>query len=129
MFGTVIGATVGKGTGFGANSTGGVVVVGPSTLRGSGKVTLWTKPGLYGVTADAFINSMQFDTATLNDNVSGTTADGTNDGKLTTTVSGQQVALFLGRVADTSLVSTTNAAAGGDAQVEYAAVYLLGVQK
>ena len=129
LFGTVIGATVGKGTGFGASSTAGIVVVGPSTLRGSGKVTLWTKPGLYGATADAFINTTQFSTATLNDDVFGTTADGTNDGKLRTTTNGQQVALFLGRVDDTSLVSTTNAAAGGDAQVEYAALYLLGVQK
>lgn len=129
LFGTVIGTTVGKGTGFGASSTTGIITVGPSTVRGSGKVTLWTKPGLYGATADAFINATQFATAALNGDVFGTAADGTNDGKLRTTAAGQQVALFLGRLEDTSLVSTTNAAAGGDAQVEYAALYLLGVQK
>lgn len=128
-FGTMIGTAIGKGTGFGAMATSGVVVIGPSTAVGSGKVTLWTKPGLYGVTADGFINSTQFGAATLNADIFGTTADGTNDGKLRTTSAGQQVALFLGRVADTSLVSTTNAAAGGDAQIEYAAIYLLGVQK
>jgi hypothetical protein len=129
LFGTVIGTTVGKGTGFGASSTTGIITVGPSTVRGSGKVTLWTKPGLYGATADAFINETQFSTAALNGDLFGTAADGTNDGKLRTTTAGQQVALFLGRLEDTSLVSTTNAAAGGDAQVEYAALYLLGVQK
>lgn len=129
LFGSVIGATVGKGTGFGASSTVGVVTVGPSTLRGSGKVTLWTKPGLYGVTSDGFVTAGEFNAAALNGDVFGSTADGTVDGKLTTSAAGQQVALFLGRVEDTSLVSTTNVAAGGTAQVEYGAVYLLGVQK
>jgi hypothetical protein len=128
-FGTLIGGIVGKGTGFGASSASGVVTIGPSTVYGSGKVTLWTKPGLYGVTADGFISSAQFGAATLNTDIFGTTADGTNDGKLTSSSAGQQVALFLGRMADTSLVSTTNAAAGGTAQVDYAAIYLLGVQK
>ena len=128
-FGKMIGTAIGKGTGFGAMSTSGVVTIGPSSALGSGKVTLWTKPGLYGVTADGFISSAVFLAATLNGDIYGTAADGTNDGKLRSAAAGQQVALFLGRVADTSLVSTTNAAVGGDAQVEYAAIYLLGVQK
>jgi hypothetical protein len=45
LFGTVIGGTVGK------NTSG--TVLGPSTATGSGKVTLWSKPGLYAVSLDA----------------------------------------------------------------------------
>ena len=46
LFGSVVGGTVGQ------ISTGGTVL-GPHTTTGSGKVTLWDKPGLYAVTLDA----------------------------------------------------------------------------
>jgi hypothetical protein len=46
LFGEVVGAIAGKGV------TGGTVL-GPHTATGSGKVTLWDKPGLYAVTLDA----------------------------------------------------------------------------
>ena len=46
LFGTVVGGTVGQ------VSTGGTVL-GPHTATGSGKVTLWDKPGLYAVSLDA----------------------------------------------------------------------------
>jgi hypothetical protein len=131
LFGSVIGATVGQGTGFGAQSGTGFVVVGPATMRGSGKATLWTKPGLYGTTVEAWTSSAEFDAGALNDDLFGDAADGTNDGKLTTTSGGNgvQVATFLGPVTDRSLVSTTNTAAGVASETEFAAVYLLGVQK
>lgn len=45
MFGSVIGGPVGLAT-TGTN-------LGPHTTTGSGKVTLWDKPGLYGVSLDA----------------------------------------------------------------------------
>lgn len=45
MFGQVVGATAGLAT-AGA-------VLGPHTTTGSGKVTLWDKPGFYVVTVDA----------------------------------------------------------------------------
>lgn len=45
LFGSVVGGTVGQ------NTTG--TVLGPHTTTGSGKVTLWDKPGLYAVTLDA----------------------------------------------------------------------------
>lgn len=45
LFGTVVGGTVGQ------VSTGGAVL-GPHTATGSGKVTLWDKPGLYAVSLD-----------------------------------------------------------------------------
>jgi len=46
LFGVVVGGTVGQ------VSTGGAVL-GPHTAIGSGKVTLWEKPGLYAVSLDA----------------------------------------------------------------------------
>ncbi len=46
LFGIVVGGTVGQ------VSTGGAVL-GPHTATGSGKVTLWEKPGLYAVSLDA----------------------------------------------------------------------------
>lgn len=128
-FGSVIGSTVGQGTGFGTLATTGTVVVGPSTVRGSGKATLWTKPGLYGVTVDAWADPAEFDALALNADIFGSAEDGTVDGKLTTSSAGQQVALGLGLSTDTSLVSTTNTAAGLQAATEYAVCYLLGVQK
>ena len=136
MFGQVIGTTVGQGTGVGGTPGVGTVVVGPSTIRGSGKATLWTKPGLYGVTEDAFLSAANFTAAGLpaniNDGLYGTTANGTDDGKLAAEASsgadGAKAALSLGAVADTSLVSTTNTYAGlATPDIEYVALYLLGV--
>lgn len=129
MFGQVIGTTVGQGTGVGDTPTVGVVTVGPSTIRGSGKATLWTKPGLYGVTDDAFEVQAEFDGATLNTKIYGTTANGTDDGKLSTVADGADVALTLGPVTDVSLVSTTNYYAGLTTSLtDHLAIYLLGVQ-
>lgn len=45
LFGTVVGGVAGQ------NVSG--TTLGPSTATGSGKVTLWDKPGLYAVTLDA----------------------------------------------------------------------------
>ncbi len=53
LFGTVVGATAGQ-TSYGPNSTvPASAQLGPHTALGSGKMTLWDKPGLYGVTLDA----------------------------------------------------------------------------
>ena len=46
LFGTVVGGTVGQ------VSTGGAVL-GPATYTGSGKLSCWATPGLFGVTTDA----------------------------------------------------------------------------
>jgi outer membrane lipoprotein SlyB len=45
LFGSVVGGTVGQ------NTTG--TTLGPHTATGSGKITCWDKPGLYGVSLDA----------------------------------------------------------------------------
>lgn len=130
LFGTAIGGTVGQGTGVGsaAGAVRGVVVMGPNSSFASGKCTLWTKPGLYGATEDAFAAGSGAGFA-LNDGLDGTVADGTSDGLLmaaggaTTTA-----ALFAGAVNDASLVSTTNTAAGVATTIQYNAIYLLGPQ-
>jgi len=126
-FGTVIGGTVGQGTGFasGVASTGaaGIVVVGPRTSFGSGKATLWTMPGLYGVTSDAFTSTLP---TTVNTKLYGNSSS-TTAGKLQTGSNGTQAAVFLNTVSDSSLVSTSAAAATGSAgTAEYYAIYLLG---
>lgn len=130
-FGSVIGTTVGQGTGWGTQDTTGVVVVGPSTVTGSGKATLWTKPGLYGVTEDATEDSSEWTALqTLNTAVHGATrAAASTDGKLTADADGYRVAFSVGLVADSSLVSTTvtQAAATGTDYDRYLAIYLLGV--
>jgi hypothetical protein len=126
-FGTVIGGTVGQGTGFASgvasSSAAGIVVVGPRTSFGSGKATLWTMPGLYGVTSDAFTSTLP---TTVNTKLYGNSSS-TTAGKLQTGSNGVQAAVFLNTVSDSSLVSTTSAAATGTAaSAEYYAVYLLG---
>ena len=131
-FGTIIGGTLGQGTGFasGVASTGaaGIVVVGPRTSFGSGKATLWTQPGLYGITSDAFTDTLP---TTVNTKLYGKVTGAATAGKLTSTsgsgTNGVQAAVFLNTVSDSSLVSTSAAAATGSASTaEYYAGYLLG---
>jgi hypothetical protein len=145
LFGNVIGGTVGQGTGFGVSSTVGVVVVGPNTATGSGKATLWDKPGLYGVDDNAFM-AAGGDAGALNDNVYGNVAattalgsdgelwsdtgdgDGAGTGGAAAALTGSAVGIFLGAVNDSSLVSTTTFAATAAATAETNAVYLLGTR-
>jgi len=72
LFGSVVGGTAGQVVSGGA-------VLGPNTMTGSGKVTLWKNPGLYGVTLDALSSNLQ-PTANL---TVGTQLTYTTDGKLT----------------------------------------------
>ena len=51
LFGSVVGGTVGQQVNGPNTFTG--AVLGPHTATGSGKLTAWDKPGLYGVTLDA----------------------------------------------------------------------------
>ncbi len=117
-YGTLFGQLIGSNTGR-ATTESGAVVIGPETDRGSGKVTVWAQAGLYGVNdqQDAELAAMQANAAVH--------ADG--DGTLgDDTTSGDQVAIYIGAMTDSSLVSTTNAAAGLAAQTEYHAVFYLG---
>lgn len=54
-YGTLFGSVVGGSTG--QQVTGGTAL-GPHTATGSGKITCWTQPGLYGVTLDACDSSL-----------------------------------------------------------------------
>jgi hypothetical protein len=117
-YGTALGSLIGSNTGK-ATTQSGAVVIGPSTDRGSGKVTVWATQGLYGVTdQDATLDS-----ATANAALYGAAAT-----SLLTTVAGTgaQVAIYVGAMSDTSLVSTTNTAAGLATETEYHAVFHLG---
>jgi hypothetical protein len=126
MFGQIIGATVGQGTGIGGAPSVGTVVVGPSTIRGSGKATLWTKPGLYGVTQDAWVSGEY--APAVNAKVYGSlTSDGDDRGKLTGVIKADHVAYSLGTSTDSSFVSTPPYYAGSTSTVsEFCALYLVG---
>lgn len=134
-FGTVIGVTAGQATGLGTQA-GRAVVVGPATTLGSGKATLWTKPGLYGVTEDGFADSADFaaDAATVNEAIEALARGAlvANRGKLASataaTGAGYTVCLSVGPVIDPSLVSTTTAAVGDAETTEHLALYLVGVR-
>lgn len=125
-FGTLIGAAVGKGTGFGTLYTTGVVTVGPQTTNGSGKVTVWHAPGLYGVSgAPATAGAVApLSGLAVNAQVYSDTAGYLGGTGLTGAGTGA-VGIALGAVRDTSLVSTTATAAGvTPATVEFYALYL-----
>jgi hypothetical protein len=123
LFGTMIGGTVGQGTGLGALSARGTVVLGPSTDRASGKVTVWHQAGLYGVNGAA-----SDDAATpLTGLAANASLSSTAAGLWTTTaIGGNACAAYVGSVTDSSLVSTTNTAAGAAAATEYHAIYFVG---
>ena len=127
LYGTVIGGTAVQGTGLGTLSTTGVVTVGPSSAMASGKVTVWHAPGLYGVDSAALASADPIATDTaINDAVH------SNSGFLTIDASsGNQVAISVGSVADSSLVSTSERAVTSgiftSTDREYFAIYHLGV--
>jgi len=101
LFGQVVGGTAGQ------VSSGGAVL-GPHTATGSGKVTCWDKPGLYGVTLDAVDASTVVPTS--NTLTVGTALYATaGSGLLTTASSGnQRVGTFVEFMTNGSLVTTPN---------------------
>ena len=116
LFGSLIGSNTGRATQ--AGTVAGAVVIGPSTDRASGKVTVWAQAGLYGVTDQ----NAELDSADANDPLGADT-----DGTLLTTLGGSDaLGCYVGAMTDTSLVSTTNAAAGETAATEYHAVFFAG---
>jgi hypothetical protein len=126
-FGTIIGATVGQGTGFGTLSTTGVVVVGPQTSTGSGKVTVWHAPGLYGVSGSPATAAAVAPLSGLAVNVIVEAEAATGYLGGAGTGAGSTVGVTVGAVKDTSLVSTTATAAGESAQTEFYAIYMTAI--
>lgn len=121
-YGTLFGEQIGGSAGQ-ATSINGAVVIGPSTERGSGKVTVWTQSGLYAVSGTAATDSaFPLDGFTATNVVVHADANGLLG---TVALGGAQVAFFVGHMADTSLVSTTNTAVGLAKAIESSAIYLL----
>ena len=115
LFGTVVGGTVGQ-VSYGASSVvPASAQLGPHTATGSGKVTLWDKPGLYAVSLDAVdtaADGLVPSNATLD---TGAALSFTSGGLLTPAASGQAVHAtndIVGRFVDFdnngSLVTTPN---------------------
>jgi len=133
-YGTLYGQLIGSNTGQ-ATVINGAVVLGPSTERASGKVTVWHAPGLYGVsgtpatggTDGAGLNALS-GSVLANDAVYASNTAGSL-GNLVTSVAGAPLGCFVGQVADSSLVSTTTVAAGLAATAESFAVYYFGMSK
>jgi hypothetical protein len=125
LFGSLIGSNAGRATQFGV--VGGAVVVGPTTDRASGKVTVWAQAGLYGIAGAAATYLTPAVAATTNDRLEARATGGADPGHLTTAnTAGAQVAIYVAPVSDSSLVSTTATAVGAAAVTEYHAVFYLG---
>jgi hypothetical protein len=119
LFGSLIGQNAGRATQV---AGGGAVVIGPSTDRASGKVTVWAAPGLYGVNgaaAELATTGLALQT-TVNTGMGATTGLHDSGG------AGSAASLFVGHMADQSLVSTTNLAAGEAAENSCSAIWFFG---
>lgn len=126
-YGKMVGGVTGQGTGLFGSS--GIVTVGPSTINGSGKATLWTKPGLYGITADAFRSIKDFDSAitTTNYKLYGSAAPPL--GKITDSFGAGQthIGYSIRGSRETSLVSTPAYYANtGKTVYDYCVIYMVG---
>lgn len=116
-YGTLFGSLIGSNTGR-ATTESGAVVIGPSTDRASGKITVWAQAGLYGVNGQ---HPTELTAAQANAPLSAS-----NGGLLQTTANGHDLGIYVGAMTDSSLVSTTNAAVGLAAAEEYHAVFFAG---
>lgn len=65
LFGELVGSVAGKRTPLPGSGTR----LGPHTAEGSGKITIWDKPGLYGVTLDAVDTTVDSGLVTENPNL------------------------------------------------------------
>lgn len=122
LFGQVVGAQVGSVV------TGGTQL-GPHTASGSGKVTLWDAPGLYGVTLDAVDTTAATGLVPTNTTLAGSAAlYATTAGLLTPNAGSAFEAIVVGRFIEfatngslvttpTYLVSALNSPSGGGAAV------------
>lgn len=109
LFGSVVGGTVGQQVN-GPNSYTGAVL-GPATALGSGRLTAWDKPGLYGVTLDAVDTTVTTGLVPTNSGlVAGTALFANATGLLTPVSSGgtRQIGNFVEFRSNGSLVTTPN---------------------
>lgn len=107
-YGVLFGNTVTRtATGF-ASGLDNATRLGPATNVGSGKLTLWDKPGLYGVTTDAcFDSDSTLKAAAVGAHMS--VESGTGKLKLAEMAAGQPLATLVGWKTDEALVTTGGA--------------------
>ena len=116
MFGSVIGGPVGLAT-TGTN-------LGPHTGTGSGKVTLWDKPGLYAVSLDAVESALSDLTDTP---LPGALLYRYTTGKLTSLAdTGDKVALYVEHTSNGSLVNTPGKLVGAAETFDRIKIQYLG---
>jgi len=117
MFGSVIGAPMGLST-TGTN-------LGPSTVSGSGKVTLWDKPGLYAVSLDAVAADVI--PATLDTPLPGELLYRSTGGLLTRdTGTSDKIAAFIELTANGALVTTPGRLVGAAETFDRIKIQFLG---
>jgi hypothetical protein len=96
LFGVIVGGTVGQ------TVTGGTVL-GPHTALGSGKITIYNRPGLFGVTLDAVDTTLSSGLVPTNPTLdTGDALYATSAGKLTPTVASAFENIVVGRFVDFS---------------------------
>jgi hypothetical protein len=124
-YGTLFGELLGNPAGL---STSGPAL-GPHTAQGSGKVTLWDKPGLYAVSGDATADDLNPAAGNLND----TPLPGAllyrehNTGKLTVNATtGDKVAVFVELADAGSLVTTPGRLVGASSSYDRVVLSYLG---
>lgn len=98
LFGVLIGGSVGQ-TSYGLTSTiPSAAILGPHTAAGSGKLTVWDKPGLYAVTLDAVDSTATTGLAPTNTTLAGGAAlYATSAGLLTPNVGSAWEAIIVAR--------------------------------
>jgi len=85
LFGTVVGGTVGQG------QLGSGPVLGPASQVGSGRITLWDKPGVYKVSLDACALSPSSSTLTTGTKLYAESGAAANPGFITATAGANTV--------------------------------------
>lgn len=122
--GTIVGGNTGKVI---KNGT----VIGPHTAAGSGKVTLWDKPGLYEVTLDALVSTFVSGLTPSVGLTPGSVLGYTNVGKLSHSTGNSAVpatgcAVFVEFTGNSSLVTTPAYLVGARAVFDRIKVEFLG---
>ena len=127
-YGTNFGTLIGNPVGLSTTTASGGVALGPSTIRGSGKVTCWDKPGLYAVHTDQ-LDADVIDSTNLNDTpLPGELLyRGQTTAQLTrSTASSDKMALFVELASDGSLVTTPGRLVGAAEAFDRIVIQYLG---
>jgi hypothetical protein len=110
MFGSIVGGTVGQ-TSYGPNSTiASGDLLGPTTMKGSGKVSLWATPGHFAVSLDAVDTTALTGLTITNPTLTAGSALYYTTGGLLTPIStnSTKVGIFFEFVPSGSMVTTPN---------------------